>query len=104
MRRSGKTTEQLRELTDGAIFVCHESPGYVYDLCAKIGGTVDQSQGVWTKLDGSVVRIFQQRRLLRFNQMHLLMSYEFKSLVADHRLLWDDEAARCFYKIKSWIR
>jgi hypothetical protein len=86
-RGTGRTTRQLEQCQDGYLFVwCTSDLNYVYQLCVKIGGRINVTQSIWTKTDGSKVRIDRASVLTDRSQADKYHGYEFTGLTVDHAL------------------
>lgn len=84
-RGTGRTTRQLEHCLDGSLFIwCNQDLHYVKNLCMRIGGTFNTMESIWTKTDGSRVRIARASVLTDLPQAEKYRGYEFTGITADH--------------------
>jgi len=91
--RTGKTFDQLRSMKDGSLFLTSRPLREIYKMCAAIGGSIHECEGVWRKPDGAAVKICSTGMLLRGN-VNALRGQYFTQIEPEHCMLWDDEIAR----------
>lgn len=103
-RGTGRTTRQLEQMKDESAFIwCTGMVGYVKSLCLRIGGTYNQARNVWTKTDGTIVRIFS-RELLKPQSVDMIRSYLFREVVLDHAIILTDSELRCWDVVRERVR
>ena len=84
-RGTGRTTRQLEHCRDGSLFVwCTTDLWAVKNICMRIGGTFNAKESIWTKLDGSRVRIARASVLTELCQADKYRGYEFTGVTVDH--------------------
>jgi hypothetical protein len=84
-RGTGRTTRQLERCRDGSLFVwCTQDLSAVIRLCMRIGGKFHHVESIWTKPDGSVVRIARSSVLTDLAEADKYRGYEFTGLTVDH--------------------
>lgn len=104
-RGTGVTHRQLERMGHNGIFIwCNTNLMYVWSLCAKIGGKVSPTRGLWDRGEGGLVYIRNSDTLNRMGWVERLYGFHFYSLSVDHAFRWSDESSRNLIRLGNCVR
>lgn len=89
-RGSGRTTQQMKNAPEGALFVCPVSFGVWW--FANRANAAERGDLRVVKSD-----------ILTAARVHECIGYRYPAIIVDHAFRWGDEQARCWRRLQSCI-